>query len=196
MVGGLEGLMKQIVAAFSGSGSGGGSYDSRQQVIDYLKDKGYSNESVAGIVGNIDVESVGSFDYTQKEIDHYDKNNKPIYKKNGGYGLFQFDGDTKKRYNDYLNTSNKKDSMESQIDFMDEMVKGNIKYYNKTDKKMVPVLGYGNVGEIQDTFLNETDPSEISLKFSEIFEKPEKGKEHNDKRSESALSVYESFNPR
>ena len=55
---GLETLLKQIVAAFSGSGSGGGASSSKQQIIDYLKDKGYSKEATAGIVGNIDVETM------------------------------------------------------------------------------------------------------------------------------------------
>ena len=164
-----------------------GESNSKQQIIDYLKGKGYSNEAVAGIMGNIDVESDGSFDYTIDEAGKKDGINR-------GYGLFQFTGNTKKYYNDYLDSANKGDSMESQIDFMDELVKGNIKYYNDEDKKMVPVLGYGNVDKIQDIFLNETDPGKISLKFSEIVEKPKKEKAHNDKRLASSLSFYESFN--
>jgi len=182
-------FFKWILGKVGKNKKGNGKDISKKEIINYLKGKGYSNESIAGIVGNIDVESMGSFDYTRKE------DLEKTYDELGeGYGLFQFTGGTKKRYYDYLDMSNKKDSMESQVDFMDEMVKGNIKYYNEKDKRMVPVVGFGNVEELQDIFLNETDPGKIALKFGEIFEQPEEGKEKYPERSESALYTFESFN--
>jgi hypothetical protein len=174
MAEGLDRLMELGKGALELIFKAGGSDElspKKEEVINYLRKKGYTDASIAGIVGNIDVESIGSFDYTQKEIDHYDKNNKPVYKKNGGYGLFQFDGSTKKHYNDYLNKSNKKDSMESQIDFMDSYVKGDIRYWNEEDKRMVPALGYGNVETLQDIFTNEKNPGKIAESFNSIFER-------------------------
>ena len=189
MAGGLGDLIKQVVAAFSGSGSGGGSNNSKQQVIDYLTDKGYSNEAVAAITANIEVETIGSFDHTQKEIDYYDKNNSPVYKEDSGYGLFQFDGSVKKRYNDYLNEFNKEDSTESQIDFMDSYTKGDIKYWNEEDEKMVPSLGYGNVNKLKDIFANEKDPSKIAESFNSIFEKGELETEYGNRKN-IAINIY------
>ena len=49
-------------------------------IYNYLLEKGFSEEAAAGIMGNIDIETGGSYDYQQKQ-------------KGGGkgYGLFQFD---------------------------------------------------------------------------------------------------------
>ena len=45
----------------------GGKSDSKTEIIEYLREKGYSDEAVAGILANIEVETGGSFDYKQKE---------------------------------------------------------------------------------------------------------------------------------
>ena len=180
---GLETLLKQIVAAFSGSGSGGGASSSKQQIIDHLKDKGYSKEAIAGIVGNIDVETKGSFDYTQKEIDHYDKNNKPVYKKDGGEGLFQFDF-MKPHYKTWRKSNKKKDSIESQIDFMDEVVKGKVDMLGGTERAILNEFlfkpGHGRAEDIAGV-------------FTSVFEKPKKGEEHFDRRKASAIDIYNSL---
>ena len=38
------------------------------EIIKHLKDKGYSNAAISGILGNIDVETGGTFDFQQEEI--------------------------------------------------------------------------------------------------------------------------------
>ena len=39
----------------------------KQQIIDFFKDKGYSTKAIAGIVGNIHVETGGTYDYQEKQ---------------------------------------------------------------------------------------------------------------------------------
>ena len=127
----------------------GGKSSPKQEVMDYLEDKGYSSEAIAGITANIEVETGGTFDYKEQEKG-----------KGKGEGLFQYTDTMKDSYNDYLNEFNKEDSMESQIDFMDSYIKGDIKYWNEEDEKMVPSLGYGNVDKLKDIFAKgklETD---------------------------------------
>jgi len=178
MAGGLEGLMKQIVAAFSGGGSGGGASSSKQQIIDHLKDKGYSKEAIAGIVGNIDVETGGSFDYKQKEL-----NAKGKPKKDGAEGLFQFDF-MKPHYETWRKNNKKKDSIESQIDFMDEVVKGKVDMLGTQERAILGEFlfkpGHGRAEDIAGV-------------FTSVFEKPEKGKEHFDRRKASAIDIYKTL---
>ena len=64
--------------------------DNRQRVINHLKKRGLSNAAIAGVVGNIDVETGGSFDYQQRQTRTGDPRS-PDIKESGGYGLFQFD---------------------------------------------------------------------------------------------------------
>jgi hypothetical protein len=62
-------------------------------------------------MGNISVETGGTFDYTIKQ-------------KNGnGYGLFQLDY-MKKYYHEYLTKQGFKDSAEAQIKFMHSTIRG------------------------------------------------------------------------
>ena len=175
---GLETLLKQIVAAFSGGGSGGGASSSKQQIIDYLKDKGYSKEATAGIVGNIDVETGGTFDYKQKQLD--DKGNTI---KDGGEGLFQFDF-MKPHYKTWRKSNKKKDSIESQIDFMDEVVKGKVDMLGGTERAILNEFlfkpGHGRAEDIAGV-------------FTSVFEKPKKGEEHFDRRKASAIDIYNSL---
>jgi hypothetical protein len=175
MAGGLGDLIKQVVAAFSGSGSGGGSSNSKQQVIDYLTDKGYSNEAVAGITANIEVETGGTFDYKQKELDDAGKP-----KKDGGEGLFQFGFAMKNSYNDYLKNKKQKDSIESQIDFMDEVVKG-------TWSPGLPNMDTTIIkGEL---FSGKFGPDRIAESFNTLFEEGQLQTKYGN-RKDIAIDIY------
>ena len=169
MAGGLEDLIKQIVAVFS---AGGGAGNSKQQVIDYLKDKGYSKEAIAGITANIDVETGGTFDYKQKERGT-----------GKGEGLFQFDF-MKPHYETWRKSNKKKDSIESQIDFMDEVVKGKVDMLGTQERAILGEFlfkpGHGRAEDIAGV-------------FASVFEKPKKGKEHFDRRKDSAIDIYKSL---
>ena len=91
---GLDMLMAMVEKV-----TGGGS-DSKTEIIEYLKEKGYSDEAVAGIVANIEVETGGSFDYKQQEKG-----------KGKGEGLFQYTGSMKDSYNKWRKSNNKSDNL-------------------------------------------------------------------------------------
>ena len=76
-----------------------------KEVFDYLIEKDIPYNAVLGLMGNIDHETGGSFDYTQQQ-----------YNDGPGYGLWQMEGLKKEAYDLY--TENRPDSMEAQIDFM------------------------------------------------------------------------------
>lgn len=134
-------------------------------VADKLKEKGFTNETVAGILGNIDVETGGSFAYDQQQ------------KGGKGYGLFQLDFQ-KPFYEKFLEESGLEDNGSSQIDYMFETI-----YGNQQD-----VIGRGNAAKLREAFATETDPKEISKIFMELWEKP--GVPHLDRRITSAENYY------
>ena len=174
MAGGLGDLIKQVVAALSGGGTGGGSSSSKQQVIDYLIDKGYSKEATAGIVANIEVETGGSFDYKQKEL-----NAKGKPKKDGAEGLFQFDF-MKPHYETWRKNNKKKDSIESQIDFMDEVVKGKVDMLGTQERAILgEFLFKPGHGRAQD----------IAGVFNSVFEKGKPVTQYGD-RKDIAIDIY------
>jgi hypothetical protein len=76
-------------------------------------------------MGNIEVETGGSFDYRQKQ------------RGGNGYGLFQFDFQ-RPYYEKYLRNHGKVDSVQSQIDYMYEAIYG-------IERSM---LGLGNAKQI------------------------------------------------
>ena len=148
----------------------GGKSDSKTEVIEYLKEKGYSDEAVAGITANIEVETGGTFDYKEKEKG-----------KGTGEGLFQYTGSMKNSYKDYLKNKKQKDSIESQIDFMDEVVKGTWE----------PGLANIERGILKsELFSGKFSPDRIAESFNSIFEK---GKLETDygNRKDVALNIYE-----
>jgi hypothetical protein len=158
----LMNLISSVKEAF-----GAGSSSPQQEIIDVLKDKGYSDKAIAGILGNIELETGGTFDYKQEEND------------GDAYGLFQFDF-MKPYYFNYLEENAKGDSLQSQLDFMDSVVKGEI-----------DMLGAGNVEKIQESFKKD-DVAEIAKDFNTIFEK---GKMKTDygKRDELAEKNYSMY---
>ena len=117
---------------------------------------------ISAMLGNIDVETGGTFDYKQKQ----DGGN--------GYGLFQFDFH-KPYYNKYIKENNLKDNVDSQVRYVFENIYGNQDW----------VLGADNAKNLRKSFKNKTDPVELSNDIMNIFLKP--GKPHADKRRESTI---------
>tara|TARA_R100000541_G_scaffold30954_1_gene39914 strand:+ start:279 stop:917 length:639 start_codon:yes stop_codon:yes gene_type:complete len=167
------GLLKKIsdILGFSTS-------TPQQEIINMLKDKGYSNNAISGILANIELETGGTFDYEQQEDE------------GPGYGLFQFDpGGMMPYYNKYLEENDLTDSMQSQIDFMDNVSKGQITYFD--GERDAPILGGGNVKKLQESFKKENS-SEIAKDFNTIFEK---GKMETDygNRGDLAIKIDEEY---
>ena len=144
--------------------------DKQNEIIKHLKDKGYSNAAISGILGNIDVETGSTFDFQQEEEGE-----------GKGYGLFQFDF-MKSHYDGWLNKNKKDDSIQSQIDFMDDIIQGK-KFIDTKDGK-IEMLSPKERVKLQTLLRESDDPSETALEFNKIFEK---GK-FNDRRVDSALS--------
>ena len=123
-----------------------------QRVFSRLSFRELNPAAIAGIMGNIDVETAGSFDFEQKQD------------KGPGYGLFQFEEGHQKAYQGYLKNNNEMDSPEAQIDYvLDNILKG-------TGHD----IGHGNRLKLQKIF-ESGSPEEIALQFSRIFERPQQG---------------------
>ena len=141
------------------------------EIKSYLKEKGFSNKAIAGIMGNIEVESrskTNAYSFDTKE------------EGGRGYGIFQLDA-KKENYDTYLKETGKKDSMESQVDFMYDTIYG--------DYKGVP--GAGNAEKLRNLFESkDSTVKDITLGFQNIWERPDKARTHSDWRLESANKFY------
>ena len=135
--------------------------DTKTQTQNLLKAKGYTPTAIAGIMGNIDVETGGTFNFQEKQ------------RGGKGYGVFQFDF-LNPYYQKYLEKSEKQDSLEAQIDFMHETV-----YGDEQD-----IIGRGNAKKLRKGLEEAKTAEEAAETFMNIFEKP--GVPHLDRRKESA----------
>jgi len=142
----------------------------KQKVASILKNRGLSNNAVAGIMGNIDVETGGSFDYQEQE--------KSSTKKPLGYGLFQLtkSGPLPKGYIQFLEKNKIEDSAEAQIDFMLDTIYGDSQ----------DIIGRGNAAKLRKSF-EEGDAKKVAEDFMNIWERP--GIPHKKRRLESAESI-------
>jgi hypothetical protein len=123
----------------------------------------------AGILGNIDVETGGTYDYRQKQIGG-----------GKGRGLFQMGDGMLEAYQKYLKKEGAKDSAASQIDFM-----GNI----LVDDEIYDI-GAGHRKHIQGAF-ERGDVDEITAMFSDRVLRP--GKPHMQRRFKAAHETWESI---
>lgn len=135
--------------------------DLKTQTKNLLKAKGYTPTAIAGIMGNIDVETGGTFNFQEKQ------------RGGKGYGVFQFDF-LNPYYQKYLEKSEKQDSLEAQIDFMHETV-----YGDEQD-----IIGRGNAKKLRKGLEEAKTAEEAAETFMNIFEKP--GVPHLDRRLEAA----------
>jgi hypothetical protein len=105
-------------------------------VRDLLYKQGFNRVAVAALMGNIEVETGGSFDYRQQQIG----------RSNGGYGLFQLDFQ-KNNYFQFCRLKNLFDSAKSQIEYVYQSIYGSQRAF----------IGFGNAKKIQVAF-NGNDP--------------------------------------
>ena len=163
-----EDAMKQTIVARIMTGDPSANATKEQTMVanktltqTLLKEKGYTPTAIAGIMANIDVETGGTFNFQEKQ------------RGGKGYGVFQFDF-LNPYYQKYLEKSEKKDSLESQIDFMHETV-----YGNEQD-----IIGRDNAKKLREGLENAKTPEEAAEIFMNIFEKP--GVPHLDRRIKAA----------
>ena len=157
----------------------GGEARARMQEINtYLKGKGYSKEARAGILANISVETGNTYNPFEQEKGDSKK----------GYGLFQLTG-KRKDYNKWMKENNfteqTVDNIPMQLEYMHETIYGN----ELTNTKRGREIGGTNASNLQKSF-NEKSAEEIALDFSNIWERPNPKKAHNDWRVERATQIY------
>jgi len=135
--------------------------------------KYFPENAVPAIMGNIHVETDGSFDYKQKQ------------KRGSGYGLFQFDAQDKP-YKEWLKQNKEKDSAESQIKFVHDAIYSSKPAYD---------IGHGHRKQLRGMF--GLDPVEIGTpelteQFMRRYERP--GVPHLDRRIQSGMK-YDTLLP-
>jgi len=136
----------------------------QQVTMDALLQAGFGADDISSIMGNIDVETGGTFDFTQKQDG------------GSGYGLFQFDGGHKDAYFNWLESTGLDDSANSQADFV---------YKNIYGKEHPYDLGWKVRGMLQNAFDGDMSSADKAKLFSNEYERP--GKPHMDRRLESTL---------
>ena len=126
------------------------------------------NEAIAGILGNIAVETGETFDYRTSQMG------------GPGRGLFQFEGGHSRAYEDYKKANNLSPSIGAQVSYvLDNIYKG-IGYD----------IGIKNRKDLQNIFATGTT-SEIAKSFAEIFERPNPEKAKYDKRIQRANEIFD-----
>jgi len=157
-----------------------------QRVFSRLSFKELNPAAIAGLMGSIDIESGGTFAFDRRE-DLYEAGDQ----KGDGYGLFQFTDYENKEgeivghltaYRKYLEDNNLRDRPESQIDYVLDNI------YSGTGHD----IGGENRKKLQEVFKSGS-PEEVTVMFTKIFERPQQGSEHIDRRIQSALKRFESI---
>ena len=155
-------------------GGGVDSTNNETEVYKALKKHNLSDEAVAGIMGNIAIETGYTFNHIQEE-----RNGK-------GYGLFQFTDNEKtgeghlNDYRKYLIDNNVNDSIQSQVDYVMDNI-NNKKGYD---------IGDGNRDTIQKIFATGK-AAEVAGIFHDLFERPQEGSRY--KRQTYANTIRTKF---
>jgi len=141
-----------------------------------LSESGFNDAAIAGIMGNIEVETGGSFDPQQKQ-----------YSGGPGRGLFQMESGEGKldEYQTWLKKTGRQDSDASQIQFFRDTI------YDPSGVKDivgVDVAGFGNAEKLREVFETD-DPAKIAEAVSNLWEKP--GVPHMERRKGAAAKYME-----
>ena len=174
----------------------------------FIDDFGYRPEAVIGMLGNFAVESDNTFRhdivqgelsgnplvYTKEDIDKGVinkvtkklKTEDDIGKPKKGYGIAQFDF-MNDYYQDYLNHNSKKDSLDSQIEYINDVIQGTDTYANFKGK----MLANDERKKLLES-LNKDNVEGTTKSFMEIFEKP--GTPHLDRRLNEAKRIVKELN--
>ena len=147
-----------------------------EKIKQLLSESGFGDAAIAGIMGNIDVETGGSFDPLQKQ-----------YSGGPGRGLFQMESGAGKldEYQTWLEKTGRQDSDASQIQFFRDTI------YDPSGIKDivgVDVAGFGNAEKLRDVFETD-DPAKIAETVSNLWEKP--GVPHMERRKGAAAKYME-----
>jgi hypothetical protein len=146
------------------------------QIVKSLTKLGSNNKAISAIVGNSAVETGYTFDPFQVENTRGKKGDSV------GHGIFQLTtgANGKKQYYDmWLKNKNVPDSLEAQIQFMDDTIYGSpddTTMYGKDRKGndligILSIIGRKNAEKLRKV-LEGDDLTEMTRAFSEVWEKP------------------------
>jgi hypothetical protein len=153
-------------------------------IRNYFTSKGYSKEAIAGILGNIDVETGGSYDPEQKQ------------RGGSGRGIFQMDGKMLAEFKKHLKYNNLKSTIKTQIDFLhaaltDEKTKRKLGTQSTTTKKSKRIYDVGwRVRKRVREAIASGNVDRITRVFSDEFLQPNPKKNWMNRRLESAQKHY------
>ncbi|HBZ37180.1 MAG TPA: hypothetical protein DEO59_01470 [Balneola sp.] len=138
-----------------------------QKIIDALSGVGFEDDDIPALMGNISVETGGTFD--------------PMQQQEGGTGsgLFQFSGDHLKAYRSWLKAVGFSDTAHNQALFVHTNIYSEDSPYD---------LGWKAKGMLQNILggdLYFVPTEEKARIFSDFYQKP--GVPHMDRRQEEAL---------
>jgi hypothetical protein len=173
----------------------------------FVNDFGYRPEAAIGMLGNFAVESGDTFRhdivqgelegkplvYTKEDIDKGVTNRvtkklkteADIGKPKKGYGIAQFDF-MNDYYQDYLMHNNKQDSLDSQIEYVNDVIQGTDTYSNFKGK----MLDNNERKKLVES-LNKDNIENTTKSFMKIFEKP--GKPHLEKRIAASNNIFQEY---
>ena len=135
-----------------------------QKIRDALSGVGFEDDDIPALMGNISVETGGTFD--------------PMQQQEGGTGsgLFQFSGNHLKAYKSWLKAVGFPDTAHNQALFVHSNIYSKDRPYD---------LGWKARGLLQDAFSGDLSTEEKARIFSDVYERP--GVPHMDRRQEEAL---------
>ena len=141
--------------------------DQEQETIDALREAGFEDGDIPALMGNISVETGGTFDPMQQE------------EGGSGSGLFQFSGNHLKAYKSWLKGNGFADNAHNQALFVHSNVYSKDSPYN---------LGWKAKGLLQNVLggdLYFVPTEEKARIFSDVYERP--SVPHMDRRQDEAL---------
>ena len=138
--------------------------DIESDTIEDLKKAGWLESDIPALMGNISVETGGTFDPLQQEKD------------GKGHGIFQLTGKQLKDYKKWL--GDKEDTRYTQALFVRENIYG-------SHGNLPHDIGWKARGMLTDSFEGEGSTEDKTRTFSDIYERPEVP--HMDGRIEEAL---------
>ena len=140
-----------------------------------------TDNAIAGIMGNIGVETGYTYDYKTRQNENTGKDMGP------GEGLLQFDWH-RPYYKKWLNTNDRSDSMASQLDYFMQSIFTKDAVPHPKDKSGFAV-GVGNVKELQESLTSNNSPGDIATTITKLFENPKEGSEHYDRRIDTSQEI-------
>ena len=138
--------------------------DIESATIEDLKRAGWQGSDIPALMGNISVETGGTFDPLQQEKD------------GKGHGIFQLTGKQLKDYRKWL--GDKEDTRYTQALFVRENIYG-------SHGNVPHDIGWKARGMLTDSFGREGSTEDKTRIFSDVYERPEVP--HMDRRIEEAL---------